>query len=305
MEHSDALGFSFDSQVTATPTVLSDLSGNYYRVAAQNRVIIEGKEQVSKHNKTRAETRGNFLTARIEHGKNPVAASYEYMIMLKPTPVEQRRWNNDPGYRVLQVDDQAHVVHDTISGVTAYVSFEATSFSTGLVRNIDAETLLMAKYQDDSNITLSVCDPSLRLPLKTNNSDNTTLEGVAVTREILLDGSWQLKQPASRISISHQNNQTKLSVTCQLGTPVEFELYKLETSVKNIRNSDLKIITRDNKIEINGLTSFISVYDVTGKLLAFDNNLSEKKSFILKKGKLYMLLANLPDNSILNHKFYL
>lgn len=302
---SDALGFSFDSQVTATPTVLSDLSGNYYRVAAQNRVIIEGKEQVSKHNKTRAETRGNFLTARIEHGKNPVAASYEYMIMLKPTPVEQRRWNNDPGYRVLQADDQAHVVHDTISGVTAYVSFEATSFSTGLVRNIDAETLLMAKYQDDSNITLSVCDPSLRLPLKTNNSDNTTLEGVAVTREILLDGSWQLKQPASRISISHQNNQTKLSVTCQLGTPVEFELHKLETSVKNIRNSDLKIITRDNKIEINGLTSFISVYDVTGKLLAFDNNLSEKKTFILKKGKLYMLLANLPDNSILNHKFYL
>ena len=302
---SDALGYSFDSQIPVTPTVLSDLSGNYYRVAAQNRVIVEGKEQVSKHNKTCAETRGNFLTARIEHGKNPVAASYEYMIMLKPTPVEQRRWNNDPGYRVLQADDQAHVVHDTISGVTAYVSFEATSFSTGLVRNIDAETLLMAKYQDDSNITLSVCDPSLRLPLKTNNSDNTTLEGVAVTREILLDGSWQLKQPASRISISHQNNQTKLSVTCQLGTPVEFELHKLETSVKNIRNSDLKIITRDNKIEINGLTSFISVYDVTGKLLAFDNNLSEKKTFILKKGKLYMLLANLPDNSILNHKFYL
>lgn len=302
---SDAFGFSFDSQVTATPTVLSDLSGNYYRVAAQNRVIIEGKEQISKHNKTRAETRGNFLTAHIDHGKSPAGAAYEYMIMLKPTPMEQRRWSNDPGYRILQADDQAHVVYDTISGVRAYVSFETTSFSSGLVRSVDAETLLMFKHQDDNNITLSVCDPSLRLPVKTNNSDNTTLNGVPVTREILLDGNWQLKQANSKVNVSQQNNQTVLSVTCQLGIPVEFELKKLETSVKNILNSDLKIITRDNHIEINGLTAAVSVFDVTGKLLAFKSNLSEKKTFFLNEGKLYMLLAYLPDNSMLTHKFYL
>lgn len=302
---SDALGFSFDSQVTATPTVLSDLSGNYYRVAAQNRVIIEGKEQVSKHNKTRAETSGNFLTAHIDHGKSPAGAAYEYMIMLKPTPMEQRRWSNDPGYRILQADNQAHVVYDTISGVTACASFETTTFSSGLVRGIDAETLLMFKYQDESNIAFSVCDPSLRFPVKTNNSDNTTLNGVPVTRKILLDGNWQLKQANSKVNVSQQNNQTVLSVTCQFGIPVEFELKKLETSVKNMLNSDLKIITRDNHIEINGLTAAVSVFDVTGKLLAFKSNLSEKKTFFLNEGKLYMLLAYLPDNSLISHKFSL
>jgi chondroitin-sulfate-ABC endolyase/exolyase len=302
---SDALGFSFDSQVTATPTVLSDLSGNYYRVAAQNRVIIEGKEQVSKHNKTRAETRGNFLTARIDHGKSPAGAAYEYMIMLKPTPMEQRRWSNDPGYRILQADNQAHVVYDTISGITACASFETTTFSSGLVRGIDAETLLMFKYLDESNIAFSVCDPSLRFPVKTNNSDNTTLNGVPVTREIQLDGNWQLKQANSKVSVSQQNNQTVLSVTCQLGIPVEFELIKLETSVKNMLNSDLKIITRDNHIEINGLTAAVSVFDVTGKLLAFKSNLSEKKTFFLNERGLYMLLAYLLDNSLISHKFSL
>ena len=301
----DATGYSFDTQTPVYSTVVSDLSGNYYRVASQSRVIIEGKEQVSRHNKTRAETKGNFLTARIDHGKNPADAAYEYMIMLKPTPAEQRRWSNDPGYRVLQADNQAHVLHDTISGVRAYVSFEAASFSSGLVRGVDAETLLMYKYQDDSNITLSVCDPSLRLPVKTNNSDNTTLNGVPVTREILLDGSWQLKQANSKVNVSQQNNQTVLSVTCQFGIPVEFELKKLETSVKNIFNSDLKIVTRDNHIEINGLTAAVSVFDVTGKLLAFKSNLSEKKTFFLNEGKLYMLLAYLPDNSMLTHKIYL
>lgn len=302
---SNALGYSFDSQIPTVPTVLSDMSGNYFRVSAQNRVIVEGKEQVSKHNKTRAETKGNFLTARIDHGKTPSGSRYEYMIMLKPTPPEQKRWSDDPAYRIWQSNSVAHIVHDTISRVTGYVAYELTQPNQGLIKQISAESLVMLLQTDDSNLVMSVCDPSLRLPEKTNNSDNTLTESVQVVKEIVLEGNWQLKNPSDEVTVSYNNAQTVLSVKCQHGIPVEFLMQKIDTSTENIRVNTPIIYTAGSRVTIDGYTDSVIIFDITGKMIAVKNYQSEKKTFVLNENKFYLMVAHLSDHTIFSHKLIL
>lgn len=301
----NAMGYSFDSQTPASSTTLSDLSGNYYRIAAQNRVIIEGKEQVSKHNKTRAETKGNFLSARIDHGKSPSGANYEYMIMLRPTLAEQRRWSDDPAYRIWQADAQAHIVHDTISRVTGYVVYQETQPIQGIVKQISAESLVMLLQTNELNLVMSVCDPSLRIPEKTNNSDNTLTESVQMVKELVLEGDWQLINTTNKINLSYNNGQTMLSVKCQYGIPVEFEMKKIETSTENIQIDNPKIFSLENQLVVDGDTKSVSIFDVTGRMVVNKDFQSDKKRFFLTENKLYLIIARLSDDSLFSLKYIL
>lgn len=301
----NAKGFNYDSQVSPVPTVLSDMSGNYYRVAAQNRVIVEGKEQFSKHNKTRTETKGDFLSARIDHGKKPAGAAYEYMIMLRPSPAEQNRWAEDPAYRIWQANAVAHIVYDTISRVTGYVAYDLVKPTQGMIKQISAESLVMFLHSDDSNLVMSVCDPSLRLPVKTKNSDNTTTESVQVFKEIVLDGSWKLKKPLNEVTVFYQNGQTFLTVACQYGLPVEFEMIKVDTKTDIISLIKPHVLKSNNQVMIEGFTSSVSVFDLTGNLVAYKNYQSEKKTFVLTKHNIYLITARLSDNSFMSYKLFL
>jgi chondroitin-sulfate-ABC endolyase/exolyase len=301
----DASGFHYDSEETDGPSQLSDLSGNYYRVSGRHRIIVEGKQQHSRHNKTRESTTGNFLTARIDHGTSPSNATYEYMIMLRPTPMEQRRWNTDPGYRVLQADHAAHSIHDTISGVTAIVSYESHSPATGILRHIPAETLVMIQQHEAQTMTLSICDPSLRMPVKTNNSDNTAINGPASTRHLTLQGNWEMSQPDKAVNISYENQQTQLMVTLQPGMPTEITLRPIGTSTSAHTTRALHISTTSNQLTVQGMTTAVSIFDTTGRRLATQDFQSEEKKFQLEKGKLYLLVAHLPNHQVQTHKFYL
>ncbi|MDD2284590.1 MAG: chondroitinase family polysaccharide lyase [Paludibacter sp.] len=300
-----ALGYNVDSQISSEPTVLSDISGNYYRLTPPYRIIIEGKEQVSKHDKTRIETRGNFLTARIDHGKSPAGARYEYMIMLKPNPLERIRWSGDPAYRVWQADAAAHIVHDTISRVTGYVAYQTIQPTKGIVKQLSAESLLMLLQTDDVNLVMSVCDPSLHLPEKTNNSENTLTQSAQVVKEIILEGNWRLKNQLDNVTISLSNGQTLLSVKCQYGIPVEFEMQKIDTATDDSRVNKLNISSTKNRLEIDGYTESVTILDITGTVVAFKDYSSEKKTFFLTENRLYLLVARLSDNTLISQKVIL
>jgi chondroitin-sulfate-ABC endolyase/exolyase len=297
--------YIFDSQTPSSATVLSDLTGNYYRVSSRNRVKISGGEQVSAHNKTKAETSGNFVTARIDHGANPIDGHYEYMIMLKPSPAEQRQWSADPAYRVLQADKTAHIVQDVESGVMAYVCFELTNPSEGNVKSISHETLLMYKDKDDKTISMSVCDPSLHLPVKTSNSDATSAAGLTVVKQVFLAGSWQLTTNSDKVQLSYSGGNTMLQVSCILGIPVTFEVEKMATSVSMIVNNKLHLLKNGNSVTVQGMTDSVSVIDITGKIVAQEISLSEEKTFLLNRDQLYVITAIFPDGTIVTQKFIL
>ena len=82
-------------------------------------------EQESRHEKTRAVTKGKFSSAGIEHGKAPKNGTYEYMVLIQPSAADFDDLRKTPAYEVLQRDQTAHVVYDKKTGITAYAVFEA------------------------------------------------------------------------------------------------------------------------------------------------------------------------------------
>jgi hypothetical protein len=268
-------------------------------------VLISGGEQVSAHNKTKAETRGNFVTARIDHGHAPISAHYEYMTMLKPSPAEQRNWTSNPEYQIIRADKTAHIVFDEISKTTAIVSFELTRSDEGLIKSISEETLLMYNETDNGTIAMSVCDPSLHFPEKTKNSESTMLPGAVVQKQILIEGTKELVNPNEAVEISYQNGNTLLTVSCKLGIPVEFVLKNTVSNTKNITENKLKISKTNNSLTIHGQTNAATLFDHIGRIVENQNHSSLEKTFYADKNRIYFLWAQLSDNSVFTRKLML
>lgn len=297
--------YNFDSGQAQQPTVISDVNANYYRISERNRVIISGGEQISANNKTKAETRGNFVTARIDHGKAPVNANYEYMIMLKPTPIERIKWTTDPKYKVLQADKKAHIVFDELSQVTACVSFEPTNPAIGPFKSISEETLLMYKEGDNGTLLLSVCDPSIHLPVKVKNSESTYQNGQTVQKQLVLEGRAELLNPTNAVEISYQNNQTTLTVNCSLGISVEFTLKTIMSSSPKSNRDKISLTTDGNAITLDGQTKTATLFDSLGRVMETKDFYSIQKVFYSEKNRIYFLKALLADNSIFSEKLIL
>ncbi len=297
--------YNFDSGQAQQPTVISDVNANYYRISERNKLIISGGGQISAHNKTKAETRGNFVTARINHGQAPVNANYEYMIMLKPTPIERIAWTSDPKYKVLQADRIAHIVYDEVSGVNAYVCFEPTNPTEGIVKGVQEETLLMYKKEADGSLKMSVCDPSLHLPVKTKNSEPTYMQGLAVSKLILIEGKWEVGDANSNLELSYQNENTKLLVNCKLGLPVEFTLTPKATSVQDISKNKIIISKQANSVIVNGATEYVALYTTLGRMIDEKNYNSASKIFHVTPNNFYLISGRMTNQTTFIKKILL
>lgn len=200
------------------PAHLQDSYGNHYFVK-EGKVSIRIAEQESRHEKTRAVTRGTFASAWINHGKAPVDATYEYLVCIQPAAEEL----DEPlkSYEVLQRDNRAHIVHDGPTGITAYAVFEPFDSQTdGLFRTIPSETMVMYRNKENG-ILLSVCDPNLNIREKTYTTKEPSR---VIEKNLVLKGSWKPMDTNKQIAVSYKDGNTLLTVYCQHGQPVEMML---------------------------------------------------------------------------------
>lgn len=197
---------------------LQDGYDNYYHVV-DGTVRSQVAEQESRHEKTRAVTKGKFSSAWIEHGKAPKDAAYEYMVLIQPAAQELDEYRKAPAYEVLQRDQIAHGVYDKKTGITAYAAFETCQPSQDkLLAGIPAETMVMYAKETDNSIRLSVCDPNLNIKEKTYTTKEPSQP---IRKEIQLKGHWMLKNPVENVALKQEGDNTVLTVTCQHGQPVE------------------------------------------------------------------------------------
>ena len=207
-----------DSKVGDDGYWLHDGYDNYYHVV-DGAVRSQVAEQESRHEKTRAVTKGKFSSAWIAHGKAPKDGTYEYMILIQPSSSDLEELRKTPAYEVLQRDQTAHVVYDKKTGITAYAAFEAYQPATDKVFvAIPAETMVMYAKESDKGIRLSVCDPNLNIEEKTYTTKEPSRP---IAKEIRLKGHWRLTSPMENVRLEQQGDQTVLTVTCQHGQPVE------------------------------------------------------------------------------------
>lgn len=207
-----------DSKVGDDNYWLHDGYDNYYHVVDGN-VRTQVAEQESRHEKTRAVTKGKFSSAWIEHGKAPKDGTYEYMVLIQPSDSDLDELRKAPAYEVLQRDQTAHVVYDKKTGITAYAAFGTyQSESDKLIASIPAETMVMYAKESAKGIRLSICDPNLNIKEKAYTTKEPSRP---IRKEIRLKGHWTLTNPMENVQLEQQGENTVLSVTCQHGQPVE------------------------------------------------------------------------------------
>ncbi len=212
-----------DSKVGDDNYWLHDGYDNYYHVV-DGTVRSQVAEQESRHEKTRAVTKGKFSSAWIEHGKAPKDGTYEYMVLIQPSATDLDEVRKTPTYEVLQRNQTAHVVYDKKTGITAYAAFETyRPDGDKLISAIPAETMVMYMREPDKGIRLSVCDPNLNIKEKAYTTKESSRP---IRKEIRLKGHWTLTVPMENIQLEQQGENTVLTVTCQHGQPVEMLMHE-------------------------------------------------------------------------------
>ncbi len=205
------------------PVVLTDVKDNYYIIRDGCGLNVEKKLQASSDDTKKKTGRGAFASAWINHGIAPKGASYEYLLLVKPTMKEVSRSSRKLPYKVLQADNVAHVVKDVPTGITAYVSYGGYGSKKTTVAAIEAETIVMERMREDGSLVMSICTPDLGI---TEKAYTTPQASQPLIRTVTLNGNWKLAAGNSQVKLSAMEGQTEVMVTCLHGQPVEFVLVK-------------------------------------------------------------------------------
>lgn len=203
--------------------VLTDTKDNIYIIKDGYGLTVEKKHQVSPSDEMKKDGEGDFVTAYISHGVSPVNASYEYMLLVKPSSKELRKYSKSLPYTVIQADNSAHVVKDTPTGITAYIVYKIYSNGNTLVTAADPETIVMERTKDDGTIVMSICTPDLGITQKGYTTSQTSQP---LLRKVVLNGNYRLSGEYDNVTLSQENDKTTIEATCLHGQPIEFLIVK-------------------------------------------------------------------------------
>ena len=203
--------------------VLTDTKGNFYIIKDGYGLNVEKKTQTSPSDERKADGTGDFITAYINHGTAPVDASYEYMMLVKPSIKEVKAASKKAPYNVIQADNSAHVVKDVQTGITAYIIYKAYENASTLLKTADSETIVMEREKADGSVVMSVCTPDLGI---TQKSYTTSQTSQPLVRKVVLNGTYRLATAYDNVKLTENSGQTVIEATCQHGQPVEFILVK-------------------------------------------------------------------------------
>lgn len=204
---------------------LHDGYDNYYHVT-EGAVCFQVAEQESLHEKTKANTKGTFSSAWIDHGKAPKGAVYEYFVLIQPSAGELDKIKGEVPYVILNRDNKAHVVYDKRTGITGYAAFDAYQpADDDVLANIPAETMVMRQGKLGEQIRMSVCDPNLNIVEKTYTTPQPSR---VIKKRVELKGVWKLAKDFAGVTIENKGDTTFLTVSCQHGQPAEFVLLPMK-----------------------------------------------------------------------------
>lgn len=218
--YSGAFPYSY-SVMNHEQVVLTDTKGNFYVIKDGYGLTVEKKAQTSPSDERKDDGRGDFITAYISHGTSPHNASYEYMLLVKPSTKEVKAAAKKAPYTVLQADNSAHVVKDAATGITAYIIYKEYAADATLLNTADAETIVMERTKEDGSIVMSVCTPDLGI---TQKGYTTSQSSQIINKTVILNGEYTLAETCDAVEISISGGRTSITAACRHGQPVEFIL---------------------------------------------------------------------------------
>lgn len=202
--------------------VLTDTKNNFWIIKDGYGLTVEKKTQTSPSDERKKDGTGDFITAVIDHGTSPSEASYEYLLLVRPSIKEVKSMSRKLPYSVIRADNSAHVVKDLPTGITTYIIYKEYTGAGTLLNSAETETIVMERTREDGTIVMSICTPDLGITEKGYTSSQSSQQ---LVRTVQLNGLFNVAG-TDAVKVSHQDGMTILEVSCQHGQPVEFILEK-------------------------------------------------------------------------------
>ncbi|PSU35448.1 chondroitinase family polysaccharide lyase [Photobacterium lutimaris] len=214
-QHHDAA--TFNTELNSGDWIIDDNGVGYYLIEAGKVKVRRGTQQ-SRHNKTKADTSGQFSSAWIDHGAAPNNASYQYVMVMDTTPAEMASlasaFATTPRFSTLERTPNGHIINDRANNLYGYTSFAATDFTQGPVKHLDSASQLLV-LQDKKEMSLSVSSLTLNI-----GEDDAPTQPVSIRIE--LAGKWDVDTQG--ISYYYQGNNTVVTVSSLFGQAVNVAL---------------------------------------------------------------------------------
>lgn len=216
-------------------------TGYYVPVAAR---FEKNFPQYSRMQDTGKETKGDWVSLIIDHGKAPKAGSYEYAILPGTDRKTMTAFAKKPAYSVLQQDRNAHILESTSDKITSYVLFETPQslLPGGLLQRTDTSFLVMVRKESADKVLLTVAQPDLALYRGPSDEafdkDGKRMERSIYSRPwidnesgeipvtVTLKGRWKVVETPYCKVVSEDKKQTVLRFLCKDGASYEVELEK-------------------------------------------------------------------------------
>lgn len=216
-------------------------TGYYVPVAAK---FEKNFPQYSRLQDTGKETKGDWVSLVVDHGKAPKGGSYEYAVLPQTDETAMKAFGKKPTYKVLKQDRDAHIVQSPTKDTYSYVLFETpqASLPGGLLQRADTSCLVMIHKESSDKILLTVAQPDLALYRGASDEafdkDGKRIERSIYSRPwisnesgeipvtVTLKGRWEVKETPFCKALSTDKKQTVVRFTCKDGLSFEAELKK-------------------------------------------------------------------------------
>ena len=130
-------------------------------------------------------------------------------------------------YEVHQKDQNAHILEYKSQNIWGYAFFSAVSnLNYSDVKSVDAQCLLMTKYDGSNTVLVSIVDPDLGF------KKNSTSPSTQKVKQVTFNGEWNLKDSYPGVQkISSSATETIIQFTLKDGLSKEIELVNTNTLV--------------------------------------------------------------------------
>ncbi len=198
--------------------------------------------QYSRMQNTGKETKGDWVSLVVDHGKAPKNGSYEYAVLPQTNEALMKKFAKKPTYKVLQQDRNAHIVESVSEQIISYVLFETpeTTLPGGLLQRVDTSCLVMIHKGSADKIKLTVAQPDLAL-YRGPSDEAFDKDGKRIERSIYsrpwienasseipvtvtIKGQWNVEETPFCKVISSDKKQPVLQFSCKDGASFEVEL---------------------------------------------------------------------------------
>ena len=200
--------------------------------------------QHSRMQNTGKETKGDWVSLVVDHGKAPKNGRYEYAVLPQTNETAMKKFAKKPAYKVLQQDRKAHIVESASEQIVSYVLFETpeTTLPGGLLQRVDTSCLVMTHQESADKIKLTVAQPDLAL-YRGPSDEAFDKDGKRIERSIYsrpwinngsseipvtvtIKGRWNVEETPYCKVVSSNEKQTILRFSCKDGASFEVELKK-------------------------------------------------------------------------------